>query len=67
MRRESGRLVVHFHRRLSEETGHPALREHLSGVIALMKVSPSWPRFTKALDIAYPRFGDTMEFPFLED
>lgn len=48
---------------LSPEYGHPRLREHLSGVIALLRASETWEQFLKSLDRAYPRYGNTIELP----
>lgn len=62
-RDDKGRLKTRLHQRLTEDLGHPRLREHLAAVIALMKVAKTWDRFTRALDIALPRYGDTMALP----
>ena len=48
---------------LSPEHGHPRLKEHLSGVIALLRASETWDQFLISLDRAYPRFGNTIEMP----
>lgn len=45
------------------EQGHPKLRRHLEGVIAVMKVSSNWNAFKRNIDIAYPSYRDTMQFP----
>jgi hypothetical protein len=63
-RDEKGRLKTHLHRRLTEDIGHPRLREHLSAVVALMKASTSWERFLRAIDRALPVYGKTMSLPF---
>jgi hypothetical protein len=44
---------------LTEDIGHPRLREHLSAVIALMKASTSWSNFYRMLERALPRFSTT--------
>ncbi len=62
-RDDKGRLKTHLHRRLTDDIGHPRLREHLAAVIALMKVSKTWDGFTRSLDVALPRYGDTMKLP----
>lgn len=59
-----GRRVYHFHRWLTEEVGHPRLREHLAAVIALMKASTSWDKFKRSLQRALPKWKDTLELPF---
>jgi P63C domain len=38
-RRPKGRLKHHLHRRLTDEVGHPKLREHLASVTTIMKLS----------------------------
>lgn len=44
-----------FHQRLSEDAGHPALREHLHAVVTLMKASDTWTDFQRLLDRSLPR------------
>lgn len=60
-RDEKGRLKTHLHRRLTEEIGHPRLREHLAAVIALMRASATWDGFLRSIDMALPKYGDTMQ------
>ncbi len=43
------------HQWFTPDLGHPKLREHLSGVIALMRISSSWYGFKKNLQKAYPK------------
>lgn len=63
-RDEKGHLKYRLHRWLTEDVGHPKLREHLASLIALMKASDSWTQFKKMLDRALPRYGDTPYLPF---
>ena len=58
-----GRRHKH-HQWFTPEHGHPKLRGHLEGVMALMRVSSSWRTFRKNLDIAYPKQSLNREFPF---
>lgn len=53
--------------RLTEDFGHPKLREHLTGVVMLMKYSPNWRVFMDRLDKEYPQWGSTMMLPFPDD
>lgn len=53
--------------RLTEDFGHPKLREHLTGVIMLMKYSSNWQIFMDRLDREYPQWGKNMLLPFPED
>ena len=55
-----GRRKYRYHQRLTEDIGHPALREHLASVITLMKVSTSWRRFYAMLNRALPKWGSTL-------
>ena len=59
----SGERLSKHHQWLNPDFGHPKLKEHISGVVALMRASSSWNGFIKALDRAFPRFGDTMQLP----
>lgn len=63
----SGRRKHKFHQRLSEDHGHPKLKEHLSAVIALMTVSDDYDQFVRMLDKAKPRYGETLFLPGFED
>jgi len=58
-RDEHGRLVHHYHRRLTEDVGHPALAKHLHAVVALMRASPTWNHFSRALERAFPKLDAT--------
>jgi len=63
-RDERGRLKYKLFQRLSENVGHPRLREHLASVVALMKASDSWDQFLRILDRALPRHAD---LPLFDD
>lgn len=65
-RDEKGRLKAHLHRRLTEDVGHPRLREHLAAVVALMKASATWDDFKRSVDRALPKFPSHPRLP-LED
>ena len=58
-----GRRHKH-HQWFTPEHGHPRLKEHLEGVMVLMRVSSSWQAFRKNMDIAYPKQSLNREFPF---
>ena len=66
-RTESGRLKHKLFQRLTDDVGHPKLREHLVGVTMLMKYSPDWRVFMDRLDKEYPQWGKTMMLPFPDD
>lgn len=60
-RDEKGRLKNKLHQRLTDEHGHPKLREHMAVVVAMMKVSRDYPSFLKRLNLVSPKFGNTLE------
>jgi len=66
-RDEYGRPKHKLFQRLTESTGHPKLREHLSAVVALMKASNTWKEFKKMLQKALPAYGSNLELPFYDD
>ena len=43
------------HQWFTPDVGHPRLREHIAGVIALMRSATDWADFQQRLDIAYPK------------
>lgn len=51
---------AHLHRRLTQEVGHPKLREHLASVVTIMKLSDNYRDFIGKLNRIHQRFGDTM-------
>lgn len=48
----------HLHRRLTQEVGHPRLREHLASVVTAMKLSNDYSDFISKMNRLHPRFGD---------
>lgn len=58
---DTGRRSHKHHQWFNTDRGHPKLKEHISGVIALLRAADNWTAFKKGLDRAYPRFGKTME------
>jgi hypothetical protein len=57
-RAPDGRHKHHLHRLLSEDFGHPRLREHLSAVVAVMKLSDNYADFIEKLEKVKPRLID---------
>jgi hypothetical protein len=66
-RKPDGRLKQHLHRRLTEDFGHPKLREHLASVITAMQLSNDYDDFIAKLDRVKPRFDKTLPLPFNEE
>lgn len=62
-RTEKGHRKGAFHQYLTRDIGHPALREHLSNVIFLMKGCRNWEDFKRRLESAAPKQGDTIPLP----
>jgi hypothetical protein len=56
----SGSRARRHHQHLTEDVGVPELQQHLSNVTFLMKTCQSWGEFKQRLDVASPKFGDTM-------
>jgi hypothetical protein len=57
---ESGRRKHHFHRRLTDDIGHPKLREHLAAVLTAMQLSEDYDDFIAKLDRVRPRYDETL-------
>jgi hypothetical protein len=57
-RDEKGRLKHKLFQRLSEDVGHPKLREHLASLVALMRAADDWPSFERMLNRALPKYAD---------
>lgn len=63
-RDDKGRLKHKLFQRLTDDVGHPKLREHLASVITLMRASDNWQHFMHMLNRSLPRYGDTPFLPF---
>ena len=55
---DSGNRRSRHHQWFMPELGHPKLREHLAGVLALMRVAPSWDWFKRNIAKAYPKLNE---------
>lgn len=49
-----------LHQWLTQEIGHPKLREHLSSLVAILKLSKTPQEFMQNVDMVHPRYGDTL-------
>ncbi|MBY4832583.1 P63C domain-containing protein [Burkholderia cepacia] len=58
---------AHLHRRLTQDIGHPKLREHLASVTTIMKLSSNYPDFIAKLNRIHPRFDDTLPLDLDEE
>lgn len=64
---EFGRRTVKHFQWLSEDHGHPRLLQHLGGVVALMRVAPTWDAFKKNLDQVFPLLKTGEDMPLLRE
>ena len=62
---ETGRRSHKHHQWFNTDKGHPKLKEHIAGVIALLRAADNWDSFKRGLDRAYPKFGETIQLPLL--
>lgn len=63
---ENGSRKAKHHQWLSEDIGHPKLRDHLIQVITLMRACGDWETFYHLLDRALPKVNETLMLPFTE-
>lgn len=54
------------HQWFTRDIGHPKLKEHLIGVIALMKASANWGAFQRNLTRVYPKMKEPEQIPMHE-
>lgn len=59
-RTESGGRARKHHQHLTRDYGHPALKEHLSNAVFLMRTCRDFAEFRRRLDLAAPKCGDTL-------
>jgi hypothetical protein len=62
-----GRRRSKHHQWLTDDVGHPALAQHIYGVIGLMRSSDDWEDFKRRLDRAYPTRTDTKQLCLFDD
>jgi len=60
----TGERARKHHQYFTRDYGHPELKQHLSNIVFLMRTCRTWEEFRQRLDIAAPKFGDTMSLPF---
>ncbi len=65
--RPSGSRKTHHHRWFTPDIGHPQLKEHLAGVMALMRAAPNWNRFKAMLQRAYPKSSEVIPLALDDD
>ena len=66
-KRQSGKGRKYpFTRRLTEDIGHPKMREHLASVTTIMKLSDEYDDFEVKLDRVHPRYDETLALPLFD-
>jgi hypothetical protein len=55
-RNDKGKLKHRLFQRLTDDVGHPKLREHLASVIALMRAADTWDQFMPMIDRSLKRY-----------
>jgi hypothetical protein len=63
---ERGNRLSKHHQWLTEDVGHPALAQHLYGIIGFMRATDSWDQFYRLVKRAYPKKGETLFLPIPE-
>lgn len=53
-----------LHQWLTQEAGHPKLREHLSSIVTIMKLSRTPEQFKTSVNLVHPKFGESLEIDF---
>lgn len=52
---------------LTGDIGHPKLREHLAGIMALMRAAPNWRAFYNMVQRSYPKLNEQIPLAFIEE
>jgi hypothetical protein len=53
-----------LHQWLTNDIGHPKLREHLASIVTILKLSKSPKEFKENVDRIHTRYGNTVQIPF---
>lgn len=53
-----------LHQWLTQEIGHPKLKDHLISIVTILKLSRTPEDFRRNVNALHPRFGNTKEFDF---
>jgi P63C domain len=55
-----------LHQWLTQDIGHPKLREHLASIVSILKLSNTPEQFRWNVNKVHPRYGKTREFDFTD-
>lgn len=61
---ENGRPKHKLHQNLTQEIGDPRLRDLITSVTTIMKLSNNWGDFKQKIDRIHPPYNETMLLPF---
>jgi hypothetical protein len=64
---DNGNRKARHHQWLTEDVGHPALAQHLYGIIGLMRSADTWDQLMRRADRAYPKRGSTVQLTLFPD
>lgn len=64
---ESGGRATKHHQHLTREVGYEHLKDHLSGLTALMRAASDWPYFERLANQSFPLINETMHMRLPED
>lgn len=53
-----------LHQWLTQDMGHPKLKEHLASIVSILKLSKSPDEFKANVNIVHPRYGDSGQLDF---
>ncbi|GJM20480.1 MAG: hypothetical protein DHS20C15_03950 [Planctomycetota bacterium] len=67
VRKETGRRARKHHQYLTRDMGHPALKAHITALMALQDVSDTKAQFRELVDKALPKRTELPLFPDLEE
>ena len=62
-----GRRKNRHHQWFTPDLGHPKLKLHLAGVMALMRAAPNWTSFMRALQRSLPKLNETIPMALDDD
>jgi len=66
-RNEKGRLKSKLFQKLTEDVGHPKLREHLARVVTVMQLSPDKTTFMENMNRLMPKYRDLPLLDLLDE
>ncbi len=63
----TGRRKHRNYQFLTPEIGYPALNQRLYELLGMARASDTWEQFYRLVDRTFPKLGDTIRLPFVED